>query len=52
MKDPVKLEVHNLVEDIVYIKDTVYERYMIEAWIEHQVKEMGAQFHKWKIVEI
>ncbi len=52
IKDPVRLQVHNLEEDRIYIKDVIYEREELEQWIHHSVKMMDAQFHKWTILEV
>ena len=52
MKDPVKLQIHNLEDDRIWIHNTIFEREALETWIKHSVEVMGSKYHKWEIVEI
>ena len=49
--DKVKLQVHNKITNETYVKDTLYDRDMLEKWLRKQREDLGAQFHEWEIIE-
>jgi hypothetical protein len=52
IKDPVGLEINNTTnDDPPYTKGVIYEREVLESWVQHQRDNTGGVL-EWRIIEL